>query len=247
MPRVPGQALRVEALGVAGAPAPNRLTTTFRLAGGLLVDTGAATHGVPVEERKDLKWLLLTHAHLDHTLGLPFLLGDAQPHILGLKQTLEAVQSHLLDGHIWPDLSDLATWQEIVVGDTFELGPWEVEVGPANHTVPCVSYLFRGKGYSIAIVGDTRYDKTVADWVAERSPSAVVVEVSYSDSVGAMARRFGHQTPSDLREWRSRVGRRCVLHLSHLKPSHETRVREECAAFNDPRLNIPRDGDVLNP
>ena len=244
---MPEQGLRVEALGVAGAPAPNRLTTTFRLSGGVLVDSGAATHGIPVSEREEISHLLLSHAHLDHTLGLPFLLGKVKPHIMGLKQTLDVVRAHLLDGHIWPDLSDLATWQEVAVGDTFGVGPWEVEVGPANHTVPCVSYLFRANGYSVAIVGDTRYDDSVADWVAERAPDACVTEVSFSDTVGAMARRFGHQTPRDLRRWRSRIGRSCVIHATHLKPDHEDRIHAESEALKDPRLNFPSDGDVLNP
>ena len=246
MRAVTGQGLRVEALGVAGAPAPQRLTTTFRLSGGIVVDSGAAPHGIPVAERKEIAHLLLTHAHLDHTLGLPFLLGETRPTVRGLKQTLDAVRSHLLDGHIWPDLSDLATWEEVTPGDAFPLGPWEVEVGPANHTVPCVSYLFRATAYSIAILGDTRYDASVADWVAERSPSACVVEVSYADEVAAMARRFGHQTARDLKRWRSRIGRRCEIHVTHMKPSHEERIAAECAALKDPRLHLPKDGDVLH-
>jgi hypothetical protein len=74
-----------------------------------------------------------------------------------------------------------------------------------------------------------------------------VTEVSFSDTVGAMARRFGHQTPRDLRRWRARVGAAMALHVSHLKPSHEERIREECAELGDSRLHFPRDGDVLNP
>ena len=244
---MPEQGLRVEALGVAGAPAPNRLTTTFRLAGGVVLDTGAAAHGIAVEDRKSIDRLLLSHAHLDHTMGLPFLLGTGRPTVVGLKQTLDAVRAHLLDGHIWPDLSDLADWHEVTIGDTFEAGPWQVEVGPANHTVPCVSYLFRSNGYAVAVVGDTRYDDSVADWVAQREPDACVTEVSFSDTVGAMARRFGHQTPRDLRKWRSRLGRECRLHVTHLKPSHEERIKAESVALQDPNLNFLRDGDVLNP
>jgi len=242
---VPGQGLRVEAVGVSGAPAPGRLTTTFRLAGGVLLDSGAATHGIPVAERQAIGHLLLSHAHLDHTLGLPFLLGDARPVVYGLKQTLDVVRDHLLDGHIWPDLSDLATWQEVRIGERFETGPWEVEVGPANHTVPCVSYFFRGGGRAIAIVGDTRFDESLARWVTERAPDLCVVEVSFSDRVAAMARRFGHQTPRDAGLWRRILGPGCQLCLSHLKPGQDDAIRAECAAHRDDHLRILADGDVL--
>jgi cAMP phosphodiesterase len=238
---------RVVALGVAGAPAPGRLTTTFLLDGGVMVDAGAAAHGVAPADRVAIGNILLTHAHLDHTLGLPFLLGDVRPRIFGLKQTLDAVRNHLLDGHIWPDLSDLASWREVASGETLSVEGWEIEVGPANHTVPCVSYLCRAPGYAIAIVGDTRLDESVARWVADRSPAAVAIEAAFPDEVAAMARRFGHQTPRDLKHWRAFVGPDCEMLAFHMKPQHETQVRAQCAALKDPRLRILADGDVLHP
>jgi glyoxylase-like metal-dependent hydrolase (beta-lactamase superfamily II) len=243
---VPKDGARVVALGVAGAPAPGRLTTTFVLDGGVVVDTGAAAHGLSPAERATVSDFLLTHAHLDHTLGIPFLLGEVRPTIHGLRQTLGAVRGHLLDGHIWPDLSDLATWREVAPGERFPLKGWEVEVGPANHTVPCVSYLCRKPGYAVALVGDTRFDDSVARWVADRSPDACVVEVSFPDDVAAMASRFGHQTPRDLRPWRGALGPSCELLVTHMKPQHEALIRAACAALKDPRLRILDDGDVLH-
>lgn len=243
---MPKDGARVVALGVAGAPAPGHLTTTFLLEGGVLVDAGAAAHGLGPAERASLSDLLLTHAHLDHTLGVPFLLGEVRPRILGLKQTLDVVRGHLLDGHIWPDLSDLATWQEVAAGERLAVKGWEIEVGPANHTVPCVSYLCRKKGYTLAIVGDTRFDESVARWAADRSPDACVVEVSFPDEVAAMSRRFGHQTPRDLRAWRGAVGPACEILVTHLKPQHEAQIRTACAALKDPRLRILADGDVVH-
>jgi len=241
------QRARVQALGVAGAPAPGRLTTTFLLTGGVLVDSGAAVHGIAPADRQGLRHLLLSHAHLDHTLGVPFLLGDGvRPRIHGLKQTLDAVRDHLLDGHIWPDLSDLAEWQEIGPGAKFRLDPWDIEVGPANHTVPCVSYLCRAKGFSIAILGDTRFDESVARWVADRAPDACAVEAAFPDEVAAMASRFGHQTPRDLKLWRGLLGPSCRILVTHMKPPHEQEIRAQCAALKDPHLRVLSDGDSLN-
>lgn len=241
-----GARAHAEALGVAGAPGPSRLTTCVRLAGGVLVDTGAAAHALDLDARSGIRHVLLSHAHLDHTLGLPFLLGDARPEVLGPKPTLDAVREHLLDGQLWPDLRELATWREIAPGDRFRLPPWEIEVGPAEHTVPCVSFLFRAPGYALAIVGDTRFDESVARWVADRAPDACIVEASYPDALAPMARRFGHQTPSDLPRWRDALGGKCDLLVSHAKPSHEEQIRAECVALNDARLRLLIDGDVIH-
>jgi len=153
---VKGSGLRVEALGVAGAPAPGQLTTSFRLSPRVVVDTGAVAHGLPPRERAAIGHVLLSHSHLDHTMGLPFLLIEATPHVYGLQDTLDAVRESLLDGRIWPDLAARATWYEVQIGDRLDIDGFEIEVGAADHSVPCLNFLFRGAGGAVAIVGDTR-------------------------------------------------------------------------------------------
>jgi ribonuclease BN (tRNA processing enzyme) len=235
----------VEALGVAGAPAPNRLTTTFRLPGGVLVDAGAAAHGLERPERENVAFVLLSHAHLDHTLGLPFLLANAEPQVYASKETLEAVRSSLLDGRIWPDLSERAGWNEVVAGRPFRVGPWEVEAGPSAHTVPTSSFHFSLDGGGLALVGDTRLDEEVVAWVARRRPATCVVECSYPDPLAEYGLRYGHQTTRDLRAWRAALGPDCRLLVTHRKPFYEESVRAECEALSDPDLVLLSDGDVF--
>jgi len=245
MRRVQGSGLRIEALGVAGSPAPDRLTTCFRLTGGIVLDTGAAAHSIPPERRDEIETVLLSHSHLDHTLGLPFLLGKHPVRVLGPAESLAAVRGSLLDGRIWPDLSAHALWSPIAAGDSFECGPWHVEVGATSHTIPCLSFLFRGGAGAVAVVGDTRLDADVVDWVASRKPVRCIVEASYPDANAEIARRYGHQTPADLRTWREALGADCALCVTHMKPAYEAAVRAECEALGDSNLHILQDGDVL--
>jgi len=242
---VTGCGFRLEALGTSGAPAPGRLTTTFRLPGGVLVDTGAAAHGLEETEQEEIREILLSHAHLDHTLGLPFLLGVAPLRIVGLASTIQAVRRGLLDGHIWPDLGDRAAWHHVTVGEVLRMGPYEVTIGPASHTVPCLSAAFTGENGTCVIVGDTRPDDAVIEWAARCAPSLCVVEVSFPDAHAALAHRYGHQTPRDLVRWRAALGPDCALHVTHLKPAHRDAIRAECDALHDPRLHILQDGDVV--
>ena len=180
--------MKFKVLGCFGGNAPGLGLTSFLVDDSVCLDAGWVTDALTLRQQEHVRDVFISHAHLDHTLGIPFLLGDnVRPRIHGLKQTLDAVREHLLDGHIWPDLSDLVEWHEVAPGKTVRLDPWEVEVGPANHTVPCVSYLFRAKDYALAIVGDTRLDETVARWVADRSPDACAIEAAYPDEVAAMA------------------------------------------------------------
>ena len=240
-----GPGLRVEALGVGGAPAPNHLTTTFRVAEGILVDAGAAAHALAPEDRRGIRHLILSHAHLDHTLALPFLLADCEPRIYGLKETLDAVRECLLDGRIWPDLRNRADWKEIRPGQSLHIDEVEVIVGVSNHTVPCLSFGVRRGESTVVVVGDTRVDGEVIAWAAGLDPAACVVEVSYPDELAEVATRFGHQITSDLRAWRSELGDLCRICVTHVKPRHEAAVRAECEALGDPRLELLQDGDVI--
>ena len=239
--------ISVTALGVAGAPALGHLTTTFRLSGGVLVDTGAAAHGLAPDRRDEIHTILLSHAHLDHTLGVPFMLGRLPLAVHGTQAVLDAVRESLLDDRIWPDLSRFATWHPFKQGDTIKAGGWSIDIGPASHTIPCVSFLCRRGEAKIALVGDTRLDDAVLAWAAVARPDVCVVECSFPDDWAEGAKRWGHQTPHDLLAWREALGEQCQLMVTHIKPLHEATVRAECEALGDPRLSILQDGDVIYP
>ncbi|MHC4939139.1 MAG: MBL fold metallo-hydrolase [Planctomycetota bacterium] len=238
---------RIVALGTAGAPAPGRLTTTFLLSGGVMIDTGAAAHGLDPARRAEIDAVVLSHSHLDHTLGLPFLLGRDPLAIHGPRHTLDAVREDLLDGRIWPDLSGRATWHAVAQADVVEAGGWEIEAGPADHTVPCASYFCRKDDFAVAILGDTRLNGEVVAWTAERKPDVCIAECSFEDALAESADRWGHQTPRDLRRWREALGADCRILVTHIKPLHDSPVRAECEALNDPGLSILQDGDVIQP
>ena len=237
---------RLEALGVAGSPAPDRLTTCFRLSGGIAIDAGALAHAVAPDDFDWLENLVLTHAHLDHTLGIPFVLGRRELTIWGLRETLDAVRESLLDGRIWPDLTDRARWIEIAPGATYEISGWDVETGPTVHSVPCLSFSFRRADSHFICVGDTRHDPDVVSWVAERKPPLCIIECSYPDEYAAMAQRFGHQTPRDLALWRAALGDSTKVLVTHLKPAQEEQTRRECASLGDPGLVLMAAGDAFD-
>jgi ribonuclease BN (tRNA processing enzyme) len=242
---VQGPGLRLVALGTAGAPAPGRMTTSYLLSDGVLIDTGAAAHTIPHDRRALLSDILLSHTHLDHTLGLPFLIGRQPITVHGLESTLDCVRSSLLNGAIWPDISKHAAWNPIAEGDHIDLGDWTIEVGPASHSVPCVSFFCRNGNDAVFIAGDTRLDEAVLQWAAARHPTDCIVECSFEDGLAELASKWGHQTPRDLRAWRKTLGPSCRIGVTHIKPLHESLVRAECEALHDENLRTLHDGDVI--
>ncbi|MEM8885088.1 MAG: MBL fold metallo-hydrolase, partial [Planctomycetota bacterium] len=206
---------------------------------------GAAAHALDTRERATLTHVLVSHAHLDHTLGLPFLVTQRRLEIVGLRPALDAVRESLFDGRIWPDLTEHADWRELRGDETLSIGDWTIEAGPADHTLPCVSYFCVAGEHRVAVLGDTRRTETVLAWTADRRPTHCIVECSFPDAMAEDSRRWGHQTPLDLPAWRAAVGPDCRLLVTHVKPMQESRVRAECEALQDPALTLLQDGDVV--
>jgi glyoxylase-like metal-dependent hydrolase (beta-lactamase superfamily II) len=238
--------LHVEALGVSGSPAPGRLTSAYRVQDGPLIDAGGAPFAIDPGRWSDLTSILLTHAHLDHTMGLPFLVAHSEPAIYGLAETLDTVREHLFNGRIFPDLADRARWIPVEIGQAVEIDGFGVSVGPAVHSAPCVSYLIERGGRRLALIGDTCRDDAVLEWAAGLRPTACVVECSLSDARRDLAAAWGHQTPSDLPAWRTALGEGCPLYVVHTKPAHDATIRAECEALSDPHLRLLHDGDTFD-
>lgn len=245
MPAVRENQAQFRALGVSGAPAAGRLTTCFALGDGLVVDTGALVHGQAPAESAAVTDILLSHSHLDHTLGLPFRLGHGELRVWGLKETLDAVRQHLLGGDIWPDLSATASWNEVQAGAELEVAGWKVHTHRCSHTVPCLAFALERGGRKLVIVGDTRVDEGLMTWVASQEAPACVVECSFPDRVSDVAVRFGHQTPRDLRSWRAALGSDTRMYVTHVKPSARDETLGECRALQDAGLTVLEQGDAF--
>lgn len=153
-------------------PDPERGPTATLLkatSGSVLVDCGSGTLQKLRREVPDfgaLHGLLLTHMHLDHSADLlPWLFAHNVPgfarqeplpivlHTRALAE-VEALRSAL---GTWLDAAqEHVVWQPVEPGESFVLGPWEVETFAVHHSASSVGYrLVSSCGATIVIPGDT--------------------------------------------------------------------------------------------
>jgi ribonuclease BN (tRNA processing enzyme) len=222
----------------------------------LALDAGALTQALTLDEQGRLSAVLLTHAHLDHTASLPFLVENVfgratRPvEIAAPADVLVSLKAHLFNDAIWPDFSRLPDHQEPAV--TFRrLAPGVpasvdgVTVTPiaVTHIVPASGYLLHDGTTSVVFSGDT--GPTEAIWVAAhaaRNLRAAFVECSFPDELAAIAEASKHLTPATLRAEVAKLPAGVPVFLYHMKPPTVDSLASQVAAFGDTRI---RDGEEL--
>jgi ribonuclease Z len=166
---------RVTFLGTAAVlPGVGEDTACFLINGGILFDTGwyaALKMQASGSTALDVEWLIFTHCHHDHYMGLPALLffrgmsrawGRERPplKIVGPPSDLETVvrlSREFLQAARFPDV-----WQEpelfpLPPGETLETDGFRLDTRRSLHGVEgsCGRFTDRATGRVVAFTGDT--------------------------------------------------------------------------------------------
>lgn len=149
-------------------------------------------------ERKDrIKGLVITHGHLDHIGGLPWILPDlGYPTIYSYRLTLGLIE-RILDEH---KMTKKVRLVEIDNKRQLQLGRFTIDTFRVNHSIPD-AYGLRVKTPQGSIVhtGDFKFDFTPADGVpADLGKMSLLgkqgIDILFADSTGST--KSGH-TPSE--------------------------------------------------
>jgi ribonuclease BN (tRNA processing enzyme) len=190
---------------------------------GIMLDAGTALfRAASCLEGPDLD-IFLTHAHLDHVIGLTHLLEVARAHPLrrvtihAEAKVLAAVDSHLFADALFPKRPPM---------DLQVLGPEPIPVAhggrlswfPLAHPGGSIGYRLDWPGHSMAYVTDTRADLAAAYVERIRGVDLLVHECYSSDAQTEWAKLTGHSHTTPVAEVarRAAVGRLLLAHLNPL-------------------------------
>ncbi len=204
-------------------------------AGGyVLVDAGSWVHGVDVarargalkepstlEVLKKTRAVLLSHAHLDHTLGLVVASPDDHARaIFALAPTIAVLRSDAFNWRTWPNLASDGEAPALKKFTYTVLTPalatpiadsgLSVRAFTLSHArTVSTAFVLEGAQGAIAYVGDTGPDsvehtdklqtlwKAIAPLVRNHSLKAIFIESSFA-SAQPDAKLYGHLTPKHL-------------------------------------------------
>jgi ribonuclease J len=126
------------------------------------VDLVLPDFGYLHDHEQDIRAVVITHGHEDHTGALPFLLRDVRvPEVWATRLTLGLVQSKL-DEHGLLKATELVEIEP--EGGPVQIGPYQAEFVRMAHSIPdSVAVVLETPGGRIVHTGDYKIDHTPVD------------------------------------------------------------------------------------
>ena len=239
--------MKLQVLGCSGGIGKGLKTTSFLVDNSLLIDAGTGIELLTMDEMLAIRDVVITHAHVDHIVGLPLMLATiydqhTQPvRVHAIPEVIKALKDHIFNWTIWPDFTQLpeskpiVSLHEVNVGDTLSLQGKEVTALPAVHPTPTAGYLVKDAQSSMVFTGDSGINPELWPIINTKKPDVLIIDVSFTDEVGELAVASGHLTPSQLASELAHVNSdaKPKVFLTHLKPGFEAQIVSECQACVD--------------
>ncbi|MGE5894313.1 MAG: 3',5'-cyclic-nucleotide phosphodiesterase, partial [bacterium] len=207
--------MKIRVLGSSGSELPEHNLPAFLIDGVLLMDAG--TIGVSLDTRKQerIRHILVSHAHLDHIKGIPFLLDNIivrnRKHtvtVLSGKEVISDLKQNVLNGRIWPDFTRIPDREQPVLrygvldpAQPVKLDGYLIECERVSHAVPAYGYIVTGSnGRAVAYTGDTGPTDLFWKKMAKHRVTCLIIEVSFPNSMNDLAAKSGHLTAGLLKQ-----------------------------------------------
>lgn len=245
--------MKLVLLGSTGYhPSHDRHTACFMLPGsGVVFDAGTGFFRVRDHLQTKTLDVLLSHAHLDHVIGLSYLfdvLADRLPQrvaVHGDRSHLEAIEHHLFAGALFPvrppiDLVPLTRSTALACAA-------KVTHFPLEHPGGSVGYRLDWADRSMAYVTDTTATAEAAYRETIEGVDLLLHECYFPDHMHKRAEMTGHSCASPVARLAAaaKVGRLVLVHIDPLATGDDpVGIQQIRSIF--PNAEVGRDGMVID-
>ena len=253
--------MRIRVLGASGAELPGHRPPSFLLDNKILFDAGSLTNILPAKDLLKIEHIFITHTHLDHIMGIPFLadylMFSEKRHkvsIIGIPAVIGAIRRNLLDGSIWPDFTVIPDTHQAILelkelepGQSMKIGAYTITPYKVNHPVPASGYLVEDqRERRFFYTGDTGPSDATWEEIGEKQIHCLIIDVSFPSHMEEIAIRTGHLTPRLLKEELLKMKRSPKrIYAIHIKSQYLKLVKNELKDLGIERLALLKEGDVI--
>ncbi|MBF0313316.1 MAG: 3',5'-cyclic-nucleotide phosphodiesterase [Oligoflexia bacterium] len=242
----------VRIIGGHGGVSPKAKATSYLIDGKLLIDAGSIAEGTIVDEQIRIDYILLSHAHLDHTKDLAFLSDNcfglkAKPfEVYAHKEVINSLKLHLMNDKIWPDFTKLPSVEKptlnffgLISEQVIQLGDYKITPVEVNHPGPGMGFIVECKNKSLVFTQDTGPTDRIWELAKKQSNlRAIFTEVSFPNHLQKVATSSQHHTPNSMKEEIKKMPPDVPIFLGHLKPNHQTKLYQEIEDLGHERFVI---------
>jgi len=254
--------MEVKVLGRSGAELPGHRPPSYLLNDKILFDTGSLTNVLDIRGQWKIGHIFITHPHLDHIMGIPFLADNLifrktkhRVNILSIPPVIKTIRKSLLDGSIWPDFTVIPNRHaailnliELRAGRTIRIRGCSITPYPVNHSVPAAGYLVEDKkGRRFLYTGDTGPTEAIWKKLGEKQLHCLIIETSFPNRMEEIAIRTGHLTPRLLgKELQKIKNLPEKIFVTYLKPPYFNTIRKELQKLKIKNLKLLRHGEIIS-
>ena len=151
--------------GVASA---RQHLTCFVIDDRVAFDAGSLAMSANSVQKRQIRDIVLSHAHLDHIAGLPLLVDDLfasvkEPiHVYAAAEVIDILERDIFNWSVYPKFSELENengevleYRPIEAGVEFNVRHLKVKAASVNHRVPASGFIISDDDTTIALTGDT--------------------------------------------------------------------------------------------
>lgn len=252
--------MKIEVLGCSGAEFPKHHFSSFLIDGKILLDAGSITDVLSERDQLKIETIFVTHAHLDHVKGIPFLADNilignrrGRVDIFSIPPVINAIKENLLNDVVWPDftkiprgLGSILRLNKLKLGEPVRIEGYCITPFKVNHAVPAVGYLVESpKKRRLFYSGDTGpTDKTWKEIAVKID--CLILDVTFPNKMAGEAIRTGHLTPWLLRMELSKMEYMPErIYVTHAKPQYSKTIASELKRLGINHLRLLKEGESI--
>ncbi len=253
--------MKIKVLGCSGAEVPGNRPPSFLLDNKILFDTGSLTNALDIKGQLKIEHIFITHSHLDHIMGIPFLADNLifgqkwhKVNVVSIPPVIKSIKKSLLDGSIWPDFTAIPTTHQSILtlkvlkfGQSVKIGGYTITSYQVNHSVPATGYLVEDqRRRRFFYTGDTGPSDATWEKLGGKQIHCLIIETSFPNRMEEIAIRTGHLTPRLLKKEILKMKQMPErIYITHQKPRYSKAIKIELQKLNLKNLKLLRDGQTV--
>lgn len=236
-----------------GSASPRQHLTCFVVDDKVAFDAGSLAMSITPVQKRQIRDVVLTHAHLDHIAGLPLFIDDLFATLNGpilvhaTPDVIRVLERDIFNWSVYPQFSELMNRYGRVIeyvpfepGSEFIVRHLRVRSLEVNHKVPSTGFIVRDASTTFVMTGDTA--ETSSFWKSVNEIeylSAILIECAFPNELVDLAITSHHLTPDRLaKELEQCTQSECPIYAINLKPMYRDKIMSQLERLRIPNLEV---------